>query len=72
MVDYCEQVFYDDVQRNNKIGTKKVVTNIKHHLGLKGRNLESLPRTQVGQVKSSQSALRENSPITNAEEGTIN
>jgi len=25
-----EQVFYDDVHLNNKIGTKKVVTNIKH------------------------------------------
>ena len=50
---------------------RRVTSNIKHHLGLKGRNLESLPRTEVGQVKSSQSALRENSPITNAEEGTI-
>ena len=27
-----EQVFYDDVHLNNKIGTKKLVTNIKHHL----------------------------------------
>ena len=49
---------------------RRVTSNIKHHLGLKGRNLESLPRTEVGQVKSSQSALRKNGPITNAEEGT--
>ena len=41
-----EQVFYDDVHLNNKIGTKKLVTNIKHHLGLRGRNLESLPRNR--------------------------
>ena len=40
-----EQVFYDDVHLNNKIGTKKLVTNIKHHLGLRGRSVESLPRT---------------------------
>ena len=39
-----EQVFYDDVHLNNKIGTKKLVTNIKYHLGLRGRNLESFPR----------------------------
>jgi len=43
-----EQVFYDDIHLNNKIGTKKLVTNIKHHLGLQGRNLESLPRNQRG------------------------
>lgn len=43
-----EQVFYDDVHLNNKIGTKKLVTNIKHHLGLRGRNLESLPRNRRG------------------------
>ena len=40
-----EQVFYDDVHLNNRIGTRKLVTNIKHHLGLRGRNVESLPRT---------------------------
>ena len=40
-----EQVFYNDVHLNNKIGTRKLVTNIKHHLGLRGRNVESLPRT---------------------------
>jgi len=40
-----EQVFYDDVHLNNRIGTRKLVTNIKHHLGLRGRNAESLPRT---------------------------
>ena len=39
-----EQVFYDYVHLNNKIGTKKLVTNVKYHLGLNGRNLESLPR----------------------------
>ena len=37
-----EQVFYDDVHLNNKIGTKKLVTNVKYHLGLNGRNFESL------------------------------
>ena len=41
-----EQVFYDDVHLNNKIGTKKLVTNIKYHLGLRGRNLESFPRNR--------------------------
>ena len=40
-----EQVFYDDVHLNNKIGNRKLVTNVKHHLGLRGRNVESLPRT---------------------------
>ena len=40
-----EQVFYDDVHLNNRICTRKLVTNIKHHLGLRGRNVESLPRT---------------------------
>ena len=40
-----EQVFCDDVHLNNKIGTRKLVTNMKHHLGLRGRNVESLPRT---------------------------
>ena len=39
-----EQVFYDDIHLNNRIGTRKLVTNIKHHLGLRGRNVESLPR----------------------------
>ena len=43
-----EQVFYDDVHLNNKIGTKKLVTNVKYHLGLRGRNLESLPRNRRG------------------------
>ena len=43
-----EQVFYDDVHLNNKLDTKKLVTNIKHHLGLRGRNLESLPRNRRG------------------------
>ena len=43
-----EQVFYDDVDLNNKIGTKKLVTNVKYHLGLRGRNLESLPRNRRG------------------------
>ena len=43
-----EQVFYDDVHLNNKIGTKKLVTNIKYHLGLRGRNLESFPRNRLG------------------------
>lgn len=41
-----EQVFYDDVHLNNKIVTKKLVTNIKYHLGLRGRNLESFPRNR--------------------------
>ena len=41
-----EQVFYDDVHLNNKIGTKKLVTDVKYHLGLNGRNLESLPRNR--------------------------
>ena len=40
-----EQVFDDDVHLNNKIGTRKLVTNNKHHLGLRGRNVESIPRT---------------------------
>ena len=40
-----EQVFYDYIHFNNKIGTRKLVTNIKHHLGLRGRNVKSLPRT---------------------------
>ena len=40
-----EQVFYDDVYLNNRIGTRKLVTNIQHHLGLRGRNVQSLPRT---------------------------
>ena len=39
-----EQVFYDDVHLNNKI-IRKLVTNIKHHLGLRGRNVKSLTRT---------------------------
>ena len=43
-----EQVFYDDVHLNNKISTNKLVTNIKHHLGLRGRNLESLPMNRLG------------------------
>ena len=43
-----EQVFYDDVHLNNKIGTKKLVTNRKHHLGLRDRNLESLPGNRRG------------------------
>ena len=38
-----DQVFYDDVHLNNRIGTRKLVTNIKHHLGLRGRNFESRP-----------------------------
>ena len=37
-----KQVFYDNVHLN----TKKLVTNIKHHLGLRGRNRESLPRNR--------------------------
>ena len=28
---------------NNRIGTRKLVANIKHHLGLRGRNFESRP-----------------------------
>ena len=36
-----DQVFYDNVHLNNRIGTRKLVTNIKHHLGLRGRNFES-------------------------------
>ena len=47
-VNLIEQVFYDDVHLNNKIGTKKLVTNIKYHLGLRGRNLESFPRNRRG------------------------
>ena len=35
-----DQVFYDDVHLNNRIATR---TNIKHHLGLRGRNFESRP-----------------------------
>ena len=66
-----EQVFYDDVHLNNKISTKKLVTNIKYHLGLKGRNLESLPRNQRCFARIPNGLQRENSPITNAEEGTI-
>ena len=38
-----DQIFYDDVHLNNRIGTRKLVTNIKHHLGLRGRNFESRP-----------------------------
>ena len=38
-----DQVFYDDVHLNNRIGTRNLVTNIKHHLGLCGRNFESRP-----------------------------
>ena len=38
-----DQVFYDDVHLNNRIRTRKLVTNIKHHLGLRGRNFESRP-----------------------------
>ena len=41
-------VFYDDVHLNNKIGTNKLVRNIKQHLGLRGRNLESLPMNPRG------------------------
>ena len=40
-----EQVFYNGVHLNNRIGTRKLVTNIKHHLGLRGRNVESVPGT---------------------------
>ena len=36
-----DQVFCDDVHLNNRIDTRKLVTNIKHHLGLRGRNFES-------------------------------
>ena len=39
-------MFYDDVHLNNKLGTKKLVTNVKYQLGLNGRNLESLPRNR--------------------------
>ena len=38
-----DQVFYDDVHLNNRIGTRKLVMNIKHHLGLRGRNFDSWP-----------------------------
>ena len=37
-----KEVFYNDVHLNNRIGTRKLVTNIKHHLGLRGRNVESI------------------------------
>ena len=40
-----EQVFYDDIHLNNKIGNRKLATNIKHHPGPCSRNVESLPRT---------------------------
>ena len=33
----------DDVHLNNRIGTRKLVTNLKHHLGLRGRNFENRP-----------------------------
>ena len=35
-----ELVFYDDVHLNDSIGTRKLVTNIKHHPGLQGRNVK--------------------------------
>ena len=54
-----EQVFYDDVHLNNKIGTKKLVTNIKYHLRLKGRNLERLPRNRRGFARVPKGLQRE-------------
>ena len=67
-----EQVFYDDVHLNNKIGTKKLVTNVKYHLGLNGRNFESLQLPRNRRVFARiPNGPRENSTITSAEEGTI-
>ena len=54
-----EQVFYDDVHRKTKIGTTKLVTNIKYHLGLKGRNLKSLPMNRRGFARVSNGLQRE-------------
>ena len=54
-----EQLFYDDVHLNNKIGTKKLVTNTKHLIGLRGRNLESLPRNRRGFARAPVGPQRE-------------
>ena len=64
-----EQVFYDEAHLNNKIVTKKLVTNIKHHLGLRGRNLESLPRNRRAFAHVPVGPQREQPE--NAEEGSI-
>ena len=42
-VNLNDHVFYDDFHLSNRIGTRKLVTNIKRHLGLRGRNFESRP-----------------------------
>ena len=46
---------------NNKIGTKKLVTNVKYHLELRGRNLESLPRDRRGFARVPNGPQREQS-----------
>ena len=56
-----EQLFYDDVHLNNKIGTKKLVTNVKYHLGLRGKNLKSLPRNRRGFARVPNGPQREQS-----------
>ena len=38
-----DQVFYDDVHLKNRIGTRQLVMNIKHHLGLRARNFDKRP-----------------------------
>ena len=53
-----DQVFYDDVHLNNRIATRKLVTNIKYHLGLGGRNFESRPTSLDARKKST----RDSSP----------
>ena len=47
-----DQVFYDDVHLNNRIGTRKLVTNIKHHLGLRGRNFERFESKPDGKLST--------------------
>ena len=57
-----DQVFYDDVHLNNRIGTRKLVTNIKHHLGLRGRNFESRPTS----LDAGRKSTRDSSPSRTA------
>ena len=56
-----EQVFYEDVHLNNKISTRKLVTNVKYLLGFRGRNLESLPKNQRVFARISNGPQREQS-----------
>ena len=52
-----DQVFYDDVHLNNRIGTRKLVTNIKHHLGLRGRNFERFESKPDGKLSTMERVL---------------